>query len=360
LLRQGIKNIAFRVDVSNEVGLGHLIRCKTLAEELSNENVHSCFILRDCAKDYSLISEESNIFLLPSNLQLIDEIPYINDCIKKFKTDIIITDLSNPVFCKNFYEYNNYISLLKERSRVVMFDGLEEDCLSRKFDVSADLIIIPYFGAHEKEYKISKDKLLLGIKYFTFRKEFTKKINARKKIKNKATNILISMGGSDPYGYTEKILSTINLIGDTELNVKVVLGSCFNKTINEKIKKNANNAAFNCKAYDNCSNMAELMLWSDLSILSSGLTKYESALLRTPTLALSLYKYHVPLMNKFAKSNSLIHLGFGKDLSNNYLASAIKEIINDYDIRNNMFINSRTFIDEKGSKRIVSRIKKIK
>ena len=40
-------NIAFRVDSSSKTGVGHLMRCLTLADELKSKNYQITFICRD-------------------------------------------------------------------------------------------------------------------------------------------------------------------------------------------------------------------------------------------------------------------------------------------------------------------------
>ena len=43
--------VAFRVDASNDIGLGHIIRCINLAE-LNKLNIYSTFICRDLPGNY--------------------------------------------------------------------------------------------------------------------------------------------------------------------------------------------------------------------------------------------------------------------------------------------------------------------
>ena len=62
-------NVSFRVDSSNKIGIGHLMRCLTLADELSKQNHDVVFICRELTGNLiTLINYLVLIFLISSLL----------------------------------------------------------------------------------------------------------------------------------------------------------------------------------------------------------------------------------------------------------------------------------------------------
>ena len=65
----------FRVDASNEIGIGHVIRCQSLALELRKKGVDVLFICRKNVGDCSpiLINNGFLIVFLPSKIEEIED-----------------------------------------------------------------------------------------------------------------------------------------------------------------------------------------------------------------------------------------------------------------------------------------------
>ena len=60
-------NVVFRVDASQKIGAGHLMRCLTLAEELRKKSSKITFIARDHVGNLNYLIEEKgfNLCVLP-------------------------------------------------------------------------------------------------------------------------------------------------------------------------------------------------------------------------------------------------------------------------------------------------------
>ena len=57
-------NIVFRVDSSNQMGLGHLMRCLTLANEFKKQKHHVTFLCRELVGNFILLIKHP-VLILP-------------------------------------------------------------------------------------------------------------------------------------------------------------------------------------------------------------------------------------------------------------------------------------------------------
>ncbi|HBE44959.1 MAG TPA: hypothetical protein DDW17_05780 [Deltaproteobacteria bacterium] len=89
----------------------------------------------------------------------------------------------------------------------------------------ADILLNQNIYAPELNYSCDEDTiLLLGSRYVLLRKEFLKYKDFKRTIPKKAKNILVTLGGADPDNVTLKVIKALNLMGDPDIEVKVVVG----------------------------------------------------------------------------------------------------------------------------------------
>ena len=80
----------------------------------------------------------------------------------------------------------------------------------------------------------------------------------------------------------------------------------------------------------NIKNMAQIMSDSDIAIINSGLTKYETVSVGLPCIVISNNDYHSELMNDFNKDDVFIHLGAVEKLENNQIVKAVELLAKDF------------------------------
>ena len=205
-------NIIFRVDSSDVIGTGHVIRCLNLAEYYKNNNIE--FICKDLP--FNLIEDISKKFKVNKlKLKNYSNITFnINtwlgesweiDCkktiniIKDKKIDWIIIDHYNID-----YKWENMIKPYVKNIMVI------DDYTNRKHDCNILLNQQIDSDLGDKIYKniINNNcKLFLGNKYIIFNKNFFDILNKIKIKKiNELNRINIFMGGSDPDNITLSII----------------------------------------------------------------------------------------------------------------------------------------------------------
>lgn len=274
-------NISFRVDSSSEMGLGHLMRCLTLADELKKQNHDIVFICRELTNNLISIIKYP-VLVLPKGINFKSDDLYLNwlgatqeqdanqtiEVISK-NTDILIVDsyALDEIWHKKLRQHTQKIMVI-------------DDLADRQFN--CDILLNQNLGSQLRDYekKVSNNCVfLLGCDYSLLRPEFKKlrKKSLEKRRKTKEIkNILVSVGGSDIKNVTYDILKQL----DAKFNVVVVLGAL--SPHNEMIKDYAIDK--NIEVIINADNMAELMLNADLAIGASGSTNWERLCLGLPSL----------------------------------------------------------------------------
>ena len=245
--------IFIRSDGNSSIGLGHLIRCKSIADFMKND-YHVTFITKDIPDSFRIILESDNI-----NYQ---EINKEEDFFKLISFNVIVV--------LDGYHFNtDYQKQIKIRgAKLICIDDLHE------IEFVADLIINHSPGIKHEDYKIkAKTQLALGLDFALLRPAFLTPIQ-KKKVNKQGNSLLICFGGSDPKNFTEKILRFIRNNSRIE-KVNLVLGSEYKYFIELNNKySNQNNLIFH---YDISEiEMCKIMDESQIAIVPSSTIAIEA------------------------------------------------------------------------------------
>ena len=334
--------VIFRVDASLEMGIGHVMRCLTLANELKQQNHEIIFICRELTGNLILLIKYP-VLVLPKNDNFQSDGLYLNwlgvtqeqDAEQTIKVipkniDLLIVDsyALDEIWHKQLKPYTKKIMVI-------------DDLADRQFD--CNVLLNQNLGTQIEDYKdkvLNNCELLLGCDYALLRPEFP---NLREKalIKRKNTkvikNILISMGGSDITNKTYDILQEVS----DDLNIVVILGGI---SPHNKIIKNYAKSKKNVKVVVDADNISSLMFDADLAIGAGGSTSWERCCLGLPTLL------YVLAENQRKIAGNLEQLGAVKIVDN--LKVNLQNILNNFSFWQIMSEKAQTVCDGIGVKRI--------
>ncbi|WP_417441810.1 UDP-2,4-diacetamido-2,4,6-trideoxy-beta-L-altropyranose hydrolase [Idiomarina sp.] len=288
-----VKTIVFRVDASIEMGAGHVMRCLTLADELS-QNGHKCtFISR--RQPGSLIN------LVKERGYSIHELP---ECEESEGNHLTHGHWLKGGQERDVEESQNVLEKLVPEWLVIDHYGIDkvweqrarnhvknilviDDLADRPHD--CDILVDQNLGQSDRMYSplVPKScRILTGCQYALLRPEFAafrERSLEYRKGKTQIDSVLISMGGVDKDNYTEKALNALASSGlNDRTEVTVVLGK--QAPWLTEVKAQETNSRLNVRVLSNVSNMAELMSQSDLAIGAAGGTSWERCCLGLPTL----------------------------------------------------------------------------
>ncbi|MBI4232247.1 hypothetical protein HY605_03355 [Candidatus Peregrinibacteria bacterium] len=320
------RGIAFRVDAGYEVGFGHLKRCLVLAKEIKHSS--TCFfITKDDAVASKLITQSAfELILLDKNLTLEEELSNITLATKKEKIQQIIIDLKMPVS-------QEYISSLKKSGlRTILLDNIGDGRLN------ADVVIYPVAHLQKTYVRNIQGRLYSGWKYVIVDKSFfgKRKVN-NIDIQKTRLQILVTMGGSDVDNLTMKIIAALKSLPH-EFSCIVVKGPGFTHEIT-----NQNDSRFLMR--EDISSLAYLMLSSDLGILLFGVSAYEAAAARLPSLLMTSLHNHADA-KRFAQYNTTLFLGDASSVTEEVIRKKTLSLLNDVDLRRSMQRRAATFLNK--------------
>lgn len=330
--------ILFRVDGYPELGLGHIMRCLSLAGRLKEKNMESTFLTKNYPEPIKeILNNGHNLKIIPRKLNKKEEINLVLKILKSLEPKAIITD--RP------YTSDEYLKALKHRgSFLVSIDDL--GCK----DFSSDIVIAGYLSCKLKSYNLSPcSRLYLGVRYLILRKEFEKAHGTKRKIRKRANKILISLGGADWENLTLKVAQALNDI-KKELEITIVQGPLYQHR--EKLKKFLKESKQDFFIESNAMNMGELMLSSDIAFTAGGETSYELAAMGTPSINISQRQHQVINAEEEAKKGFSVNLGLGKQVSKKKILETVENLLENYELRQAMSRKGKQLIDAKGAERI--------
>jgi UDP-2,4-diacetamido-2,4,6-trideoxy-beta-L-altropyranose hydrolase len=336
-------NIVFRVDSSSQMGVGHLMRCMTLADELKKKNHQVTFVCRELTGNLtSLINYP--MLILPKDDGFQSKDVYLNwlgatqEQDAKQTIKVIPIDIDILVVDSYSLDEKWHRQLRTYAQKIVVIDDLAD----REFD--CDILLNQNLGSQKEDYQDKVPigcRLLLGCDYTLLRLEFvTLRVQALKKRRNttEIKNILISMGGSDKNNITYDVLQQI----DGDFNIVVVLGSA--SIHQEMIKDYVQDK--NIEVIVNSKNMAELMLKADLAIGAGGATSWERCCLGLPTLLYVLSE------NQRKTAENLEQLGAVMIVRN--LENDFQALVNGFSLWQFMSSKSQSICDGLGTEKVVA------
>jgi len=299
--------VALRVDGGKDIGMGHIMRTMALANDLKKKekNEEVFYITKDDQKAVNKLKENDfEVVIIDKDLSYEKEIEKVKDIIKKRKVNKLITDS---------YEIDQ--SYLIEMRKVV--DKLVTIHDYAPFAFPSHVVINGNAYAEDLDYQsyYGDTEFLLGTDYLLLREEFRNLPEIE--VRDKAQNILVTVGGYDLRNLTPKIIDALNSIDLDEmeeqyidkenLHIDVVIGPSFDNVdeIVEEVRKSSLDISLNF----NVKKMSELMIKSDIAISSGGSTLYELAVTKTPALVLLQAENQIMVAEKLDEKR-VINLGF--------------------------------------------------
>ncbi|GAX88910.1 UDP-2,4-diacetamido-2,4,6-trideoxy-beta-L-altropyranose hydrolase [Effusibacillus lacus] len=328
-------HIFFRVDSSQQIGSGHLMRCLTLATELKERHATVSFISRElpghmcnyveskgfqvARLPYSAQAEESlrtpNSTWLGVSWQLDAEETkeVLSSCVQG--VDWLIVDHYALDWQWESYQRS-------EAKKIMVIDDLAD----RRHD--CDLLLDQNLF---EDLEIRYDKLVsteclkfLGPRYALLRKEFLEARTRLRQRDGQVNRILVFFGGSDITNETAKAIKAIQSLNSPQIQVDVVVGS--SNPRKDEIRDlcySIPNVNYHCQI----ENMAELMAAADLAIGAGGTATWERCYLGLPALVVILAENQIQPAQAAAKEELVINLGWHYEIDELQLAGEIRRAI---------------------------------
>lgn len=290
--------LAFRVDASSYMGIGHAMRCLTLADACQKAGVNVQIITRNleaniigsfCDSEY-LVSVLSGV-LKPQSQKKISTRAYDSWLPVPWEQDASETldALGEGADCLVVDHYG-IGDLWHQRVRQVCQRIIVIDDLADR-DLDCDMVLDQTYGRTNSDYLPyvpENCRMLLGTDYALLRESFqhySKRALQKRNQFSKIKQIMICMGGGDEQRTTQRVLSAVlEWRKNKDIVINVIFGAQAKKSMQELQKSGFNEPRVNI-LFD-ITNMAELMFECDVAIGAGGSMSWERCALSLPSLIL--------------------------------------------------------------------------
>jgi CMP-N-acetylneuraminic acid synthetase/spore coat polysaccharide biosynthesis predicted glycosyltransferase SpsG len=296
------RTIVFSLIGNNQIGLGHVYNCMTLASQILNHRIVFVFN-KESELGYKKVQESNYEVYIQESDNLVDDI-------MKHQPDLVINDCLDTTI--------SYMDgLLAHDVKVMNIEDLGQG--SNKAEVVVNAIY--------PEQEVAKSNHFFGPKYFCIRDEFyeAKPINVNEKV----ANVLLSFGGVDPNNLTLKTLDAIyEFCQKAGIRITVILGLGYSN-------KQSLSKFSNIEIHQNVKSISDFMMEADLAFTSAGRTTYELACIGVPSIVMTQNERETT--HFFADSqHGFENLGLGVNVTVQSIADMFVTLVNDAVLREKM------------------------
>lgn len=360
--------VVIRADASLQIGIGHVMRCLTLADALKSRGVDVRFIcrahpghLKDLIKDRGY-----QVYLLSiiKNYQASgsDDLSHANWLGASWEQDAkeissIIENINVDWIIVDHYALDARweSSVRKKNCRIMVID----DIADRIHDCS--LLLDQTYNRNEAIYKsLVPDNCLImtGSEYALLRPEFSglRKFSLQRRTTLTIEHVLITMGGVDQHNVTSKILDILLKCNFSKnCHISIVLGSTSPWV--ESIKVDAKKLRWSTDVLVNVDNIAQLMADSDLCIGAAGSTAWERCCLGLPTMMVVTANNQKEIAASLSKTGACIYLGdYSDDDFKERTISKINAYIKDSQLQKSIIESASKVTNGEGVKFILTQL----
>ncbi len=342
--------IIVRADSGQALGIGHVMRCLTLVNQLSG-NIE--FICRNHIKNIKK-HIPYKVHLLPvkynstndiSTWLGVSKIQDANDVIKIInagdEVDILIVD-----HYAIDVEWEHIVRPLVKKLVVI------DDLFNRQH--LCDILVDQNYHANDpyKNLVPNECQRLVGLSYVMLRSCFL--THTLKQHCGQIKRLHICFGGADAQNMTERILDIIELHPCVFENMEfdIVLGGS-NGCVN-KIRERCQDSRFN--VYHSIPNIDEIMIKADLCIGAGGLSSYERMYLGIPSLVITLADNQINLANSLHTMKCIDYIGHFDAVDDQIIINKIVHLVNHPQELVFMSNHIKNMVDGCGTCRVVDAI----
>ena len=308
-----MRNLLIRADGGEKIGLGHLMRCRALAQAW----------------------EEAG-----------GSVRFASEGESAAQTAEIAASMDAEWVVVDGYQFGaGYVDTLQQAGFRVLF----VDDNGHADSYTAELVLNQNLHASDALYsnRGQSTGLLLGPHYALLRREF--RLAARERnTPPAARKLLITLGGSDPHNVTTKVLRAVALLDMPDLEPVVVAGAAN--------RRNPAKLPFPARVEKDPPNMAELMAWADVAVSAAGSTCWELAFMGLPAIAIVCADNQQNVAESLHQAGSVESLGDQSMLSSSDIAAALRCLMRSQRMRRSMSERGRAIVDGHGATRVVERM----
>lgn len=337
------KSVLIRVDGSEMIGMGHVMRCLYLVRELSRVmEFRPLFVMKNFQAAVAWVKRQSYpVVILPNDIAPDAEVARMCELVDAEQPVFVATDLRKLT--------SGLIEAVKVRDTLcVTIDEWGNSAVSA--DILTNGTIVPSWHHYQLEGEV---QCYIGAAYALLDEQFARAHDRERPTNGAVPRILIALGGDDPFNLTVKAMKGLERIARPLAEI-VVIGPAF--TTQNQIRQLAAQSRHKCEVYENTSEMAELMLRADIGITGGGLMALELACTGTPGLIFCEVDHQLDTAEALQAHGAATNLGLGTAIDETTIADEVMRLLQDEAKQGAMSLAGRNLVDGKGCQRIAQAI----
>lgn len=324
--------VVFRVDASTQMGIGHLMRCLTLAEALRERDAKIRFICREHTGNLIVLLKQKAmpVTVLPAQTVIdttsnedyaawlgatqAEDAEQTIEALGGEKVDWLVVD-----------HYGLDVEweqrLRPHASKLMAID----DLANRRHDCDV-LLDQNYSLVGEKRYKglvPNACKLLTGSRYALLQPEYAAYRKTLRTRDGQIRRVLLFFGGVDPQNVSGVALKALSQPELKHLVVDVVIGT--NNPHREALEKQSHERP-QTKIYGLRPHLADLMAQADLAIGAGGATIWERMCLGLPSVVISIAENQRPASEALQEAKLIHYVGHFSEIKTDQLTQCLKQL----------------------------------
>jgi UDP-2,4-diacetamido-2,4,6-trideoxy-beta-L-altropyranose hydrolase len=353
--------VAVRVDASSAIGIGHFMRCLTLADALAERNAHVHFVSRHLSAPLrGMLQDRGFELTITTGTDAIapdDDLAHAEWLGTSQRADAIETRAALSGEAWDWLVIDHYAidarweTALRAVARKVL---VIDDVADRRHDCDV-LLDQNYYLDQDTRYdgKLPPGATsLLGPTYALLRREFRRRRVALQRLAGSCERLLICFGGIDAHDYTGQALQAIDRAALPGVVVSVVIGSSHPNR--DAIIAGCAARGFACHVQTD--RMPELMAEADLAFGAGGSTSWERCCLSLPTICVATAHNQVAIARGLERAGAVVLAGDGEHVTANILHDALVAVARSPERLRAMSEASGRLVDGLGTDRVCERM----
>lgn len=340
-----------RADGNEQIGMGHIMRCLTIAKALKKQGCEVEFLLAD-DKPVKILEEHGMAYhILFTYYDEMDvELPQL--------VLYLMGNGTKPtILIDSYYVTKFYVQNLKPLANIVLMD----DNLTEVYPCDAVVNYNIYGKTLGYEEKYLLQKLFLGTAYMPLREEF---VGIEYLVKDDVENVLVTTGGGDnchmALKFAKRLVEHVKQNTENEYLPKPVEAIKWHiicgpyNTDAEELKELEKEHSF-LVIHQNVTDMSVIMQDCDIAISAAGSTLYELCAIGVPTIGFYFADNQRQNMEAFGKLTPIMNAGdfsIGEEEVFAFMGKGLKLLMESKELRVKISMAMRTLVDGNGAGRL--------
>ena len=352
--------VAIRVDASLTAGLGHVMRCLTLAQELREHGATVTFISREHPGNLCVLIEERGFSVsrlpVPAAKMVFDDAPVHAAWLgaswqEDARQTLAVLDTTAEKFDWRVVDhyaiyYRWETAVASSVTRMMAIDDLADR--QHACALLLDQNLVADFDIRYSGKVPATCTLLLGPKYAMLQRDYAELHEASVTPAGPIRRIFVFFGGADERNLTGRSLSAFLALGKSDIEIDVVIstGSPHASAIRRQIQ-----GCENVHLHSNLHSLAPLMRQADLAIGAGGTTSWERLCLGLPAFVVTLADNQRPIAAELNRRGLIRWLGHQDDVTESDFSQALRELLAQPSLQSE-FSSGTQVVDGKGVHRV--------